>query len=89
MTSFNGSIENTNNFDPFRYKANILENTVSQNEILKNVTIFVPLKYLRNFWRSLEMPLINCKTKTSDISFNQTLLEFSSYYWFWFIQTKR
>ena len=21
----------------------------------------VPLKYLSNFWRSLEMPLINCK----------------------------
>ena len=21
----------------------------------------VPLKYLNNFWRSLEMPLINCK----------------------------
>ena len=21
----------------------------------------VPLKYLRNFWRTLEMPLINCK----------------------------
>ena len=23
--------------------------------------IIVPLKYLSNFWRSLEMPLINCK----------------------------
>ena len=28
------------------------------------------------------MPLINCKTKTSNISLNQTLLEFSSDYWF-------
>ena len=26
----------------------------------KNVKIRVPLKYLRNFWRTLEMPLINC-----------------------------
>ena len=27
--------------------------------------IAVPLKYLSNFWRSLEMPLINCKIKFS------------------------
>ena len=27
----------------------------------KDVEIMVPLKYLGNFWRTLEMPLINCK----------------------------
>ena len=27
----------------------------------RNVEIMVPLKYLRNFWRTLEMPLVNCK----------------------------
>ena len=27
----------------------------------KNVEIIVPLKYSRNFWRILEMPLINCE----------------------------
>ena len=27
----------------------------------KDVEIIVPLKYLSNFWRTLEMPLINCK----------------------------
>ena len=27
----------------------------------KNVEIMVPLKYLSNFWRTLEMSLINCK----------------------------
>ena len=26
-----------------------------------DVEIMVPLKYLRNFWRTLEMPLINCE----------------------------
>ena len=31
------------------------------NGILKNTTIVVPLKYLSNFWRLLEMPLINYK----------------------------
>ena len=31
--------------------------------MLKNATIAVPLKYLNNFSRSLEIPLINCKIK--------------------------
>ena len=28
-----------------------------------NVEIMVPLKYLTNFWRALEMPLINCEVE--------------------------
>ena len=49
---------------PFNYKAKLLGNTKAQadnpaNEILKSATITVPLKHLSNFWRSLEMPLIN------------------------------
>ena len=31
----------------------------------KNVKIVVPLKYLSNFWRSLEMTLINFKVEFS------------------------
>ena len=31
-----------------------------ENGILRNIKIAVPLKYLSSFWRSLEMPLINC-----------------------------
>ena len=27
----------------------------------KSVEIMVPLKYFSNFWRTLEMPLINCE----------------------------
>ena len=27
----------------------------------KNFEIMVPLKYLSNFWRTSEMPLINCE----------------------------
>ena len=27
--------------------------------------IAVPLKYLHNFWRSLEIPLINCRVELS------------------------
>ena len=36
--------------------------TAADNGVFKNVKIAAPLKYLRNFWRSLEMLLlINCK----------------------------
>ena len=31
------------------------------NDGTKNVELMVPLKYLSNFWRTLEMPLINCE----------------------------
>ena len=31
--------------------------------MLKNATTDMPYKYLSNFWRSLKMPLINCKVK--------------------------
>ena len=30
---------------------------------IKNMATAVPLKYLNNFWRILEIPLINCKIK--------------------------
>ena len=36
-------------------------NAEGANRILKNATIAVSLKYFSNFWRSLEMPLINPK----------------------------
>ena len=34
---------------------------VNPNNFVKNTKIVVPLEYLNNFWRSLEMPIINCK----------------------------
>ena len=36
----------------------------------KNVEIMVPLKYLSNFWRSLEMPLINWEI-TLDLNWSE------------------
>ena len=33
----------------------------SNNGNKRHVEIMVPLKYLSNFWRTLEMPLINCE----------------------------
>ena len=53
-----------NNSASFKYKVNLLGNPVFTNRIVKKkLKIVVPLKYLRNFFRSLEMPLINCKIK--------------------------
>ena len=30
---------------------------------IENVEILIPLKYIRNFWRTLEMSLINCEVE--------------------------
>ena len=43
----------------FNFKAKITGRT--GNGGTKDVEIIVPLKYLSNFWRTLEMPLINCE----------------------------
>ena len=61
-TDFDNNTENTDNFKSFKYKSKLLENTETNraNGILKNPTIPVPLKYLCNFWRSREIPWINC-----------------------------
>ena len=55
----------TVNSSSFKYKVNLLGNLADGgNNIRKlSVKIVVPLKYLSNFFRSLEMPLINCKVK--------------------------
>ena len=45
--------------DSFKFKAKITGQT--GNNGTKIVEIMVPLKYLGNFWRTLEMPLINCE----------------------------
>ena len=52
------------NSSSFKYKVSLLGNPVVANNIARiNVKVVVPLKYLSNFFRSLEMPLINCKIK--------------------------
>ena len=56
------------NSDSLKYKIKLLGNVteVAGNAAgvrRLNVKVFVPLKYLSNFFRSLGMPLINCKIK--------------------------
>ena len=55
ITDFNGA----NATDSFNFKTKITGQTNDNGRI--DVEIMVPLKYLSNFWRTLEMPLINCE----------------------------
>ena len=60
----NGNPDNVSvdNSTSFKYKSSFFKGlTAADNRVFKNVKIAVPLKYLSNFWRSSEMPLINCK----------------------------
>ena len=52
------------NSSSLKYKISLLGNPVLDGNIAKrSVKVVIPLKYLSNFFRSLEMPLINCKIK--------------------------
>ena len=55
---------NDDNAPPFKHKASLIGNT-ENNRTKNGVKVAIPLKYLSNFWRSLEMPLINCKVELS------------------------
>ena len=66
----NSSTDNDNithsilNAESFDYEANFMENGVTQNNLTKNdVKVVVRLKHLSNFWRSLNIPLINCEVE--------------------------
>ena len=54
----NISIRNSKSFD---YKTEITGSLDSGEDEKEDVTIAIPLKYLGNFWRSLDILLINCK----------------------------
>ena len=55
IVDFNGA----NATDSFNFKAKVTGRTDDDGKI-NNVEIMVPLKYFSNFWRTLEIPLINC-----------------------------
>ena len=46
--------------ESFKFKIKITESTPADGNT-KDIDIIIPLKYLINFWRTLEMPLINCE----------------------------
>ena len=54
--------DNLADSESFKSKIRATGKTPNDNNV-KDVEIMVPLKYLSNFWRTLEMPLINCEVK--------------------------
>ena len=56
IADFDGANATT---DSFNFKTKITGQT--NNNGIINVEIIVPLKQQSNFWRTLEMPLINCE----------------------------
>ena len=55
--NINYTIKDSKSFD---YKTSIT-GKLGGNKIKKEVEIVVALKHLSNFWRKLDMPLINCE----------------------------
>ena len=62
--SNNAGVTNDDSAPSFKYKASLIADTKA-NGTKNGVKIAIPLTYLSNFWRSLEMPLINCKVELS------------------------
>ena len=52
--------DNLTDSESFKSQMKITANTPADGNT-KNVKIIVSLKYLSNFWRTLEIPLINCE----------------------------
>ena len=68
------------NSSSFKYKASLLRKaTVADDDdrSSNNAKIVVPLKYLCNFFRSLEIPLINCKIH-SQLNWNKNCVMYGA-----------
>ena len=52
--------DNLTDYESFKFKVKITGNTPAASNT-KDIEIIVSLKYLSNFWRTLEMPLITCE----------------------------
>ena len=54
----------SSNSESFKYKTYIVGKTPENNDSLTNVKLVISLKYLSNFWKSLNIPLINCEVES-------------------------
>ena len=68
----------THNSQSFKYEAVLVGKTAdpvnNTSSSVINTKIVVPLKYLSNLWRSLEMPLTNCRVHLKLIQIEQCIL---------------
>ena len=51
------------NSESFKYKTSILGKTPQNNDSLTNAEVVIPLKHLSNFWKNLNILLINCEVE--------------------------
>ena len=54
----------SSNSESFEYKTNIIGKTPENNDSLTDVKVVILLKHLSNFWRALNIPLINCEVES-------------------------
>ena len=67
-----GAYEKTTKSKYFENKTKIIGCVLINNSALDK-EVFAPLKYLSNFWRSLNLPLINCEIE-HDLSWSRDIL---------------
>ena len=53
----------SSNSGSFKYKKTIIGKTPEDNDSLTITKVVIPLKNLSNFWRALNIPLINCEVE--------------------------
>ena len=53
----------SSNSESFKYKTSIVGKSPEDNDSLMNTKVAIPLKHLSNFWRALNIPLINCEVE--------------------------
>ena len=53
----------SSNSKSFKYNTSIVGKTPEDNDSLTNAKVAIPLKHLSNFWRVLNVPLINCEVE--------------------------
>ena len=51
----------SSNSESFKYETNIIGKTPEDNDSFTDAKVAIPLKHLSNFWRTLNIPLINCE----------------------------
>ena len=51
------------NSESLKYKTSITGKTPKDNYSLANAKVVIPLKHLKNFWRALSTPMINCEVE--------------------------
>ena len=74
----NADVTNDDNAPSFKHKPSLIGDT-GNNGRKNGIKMAALLKYLSNFWRSLEMPLINCKVELSLKWYERCLLT-AAYY---------